>query len=191
MNDHAKKKHTEPEQTDATASDDVVILEEETTPEAVKKLREKLKKAVAEKQEYLDGWQRLKADVVNSKKADAEERERFTRFAGEKVLVDILPVMDSFDMAFSNRAAWESAPENWRKGVEYIYAQLFSALENHGVRQINPLGAPFDPREHDSIATIPTTDKAKNDHIAEVIQKGYRLHARVIRPAKVKVFHAE
>ena len=97
-------------------------------------------------------------------------------------------------MAFSNKEAWEAAPANWRKGIEYIYAQLLSAVERHGIKQINPLGMPFDPREHDSIGTVglpAASDTAqaggKEDTVAEVVQKGYSLHGKVLRPAKVKV----
>jgi molecular chaperone GrpE len=94
------------------------------TKDAVKDLREKLKKAIAEKQEYMDGWQRSKAEFINARKRDEESRKEIIKFANEGLLMDIVPVLDSFTMAFSNKEAWEKVDQNWRIGVEHIYSQL-------------------------------------------------------------------
>lgn len=150
-------------------------------------LRGELKKCQKERQEYLEGWQRAKADLINFKREADVERKRFARFATEGFIQELLPAMDSFDMAFRDTAAWEKADPNWRKGVEYIYAQLLSTLEAHGVRQLNPLGEPFDPNTHDSIGSVSITDKSKNGMVVDVVQKGYELNGKMIRPAKIKV----
>src|SRR5206468_853289 len=116
----------------AEENDDIILEEtdeEGNTGDAVKKLREKLKIAVAEKQQYLDGWQRAKADFVNYKKREAEERERFIKFGNESLLLDIIPTLDNFDLAFGNKEAWEKADKNWRAGIEYIYSELVKTLE--------------------------------------------------------------
>lgn len=167
--------------------DDVIYDDGASTPDQIKKLREKLKKCVEEKQEYLDGWQRAQADVVNSKKQFEEGRKSIIEYATENIITDILPVLDSFDMAFKDKEAWEKAPENWRLGVEYIYNQLTSTLESHGVRSDTPEGQKFDPQKHDSIELIAVEDKKQDEIILEVNQKGYLLKDRVIRPARVKV----
>src|SRR3989344_2951801 len=85
-------------------------------------------KLEAEKQEYLTGWQRAKADLVNARKRDEEERKEFIRFVNGQLIEDLIPVLASFDMATENKEAWEKADKNWRTGVEYIHAQLVKIL---------------------------------------------------------------
>lgn len=172
--------------------DDIMIEPDEEAPtgfsgKGEKKLREELKECHNEKQEYLEGWQRAKADLVNFKRTSEEDRKRFARLATEDLIRELLPAMDSFDMAFRDRVAWEKADENWRKGIEYIYAQLLSTLEAHGVKQVNPIGEPFDPNQHDSIGTETVADKKEDGTVVAVIQKGYILNDELIRPPKVHV----
>ena len=171
-------------------SDDLVVDEEAelSTGEVVKKLREKLKIAVEEKQKYLDSWQRDKAEFVNARKRDEESKKDFARFAIEKVVEDILPILDAFDMAMGNKASWESAPEEWRKGMESVFKQLLGALAKHGVLPFGTMGETFDPNFYHSIALVPTEDKTKDHTVAEILQKGYKVNDRVLRPALVKVF---
>lgn len=174
-------------------SDEIIYDNEDnfdSAPEVadkIKKLKEELNKCKEEKQEYLDGWQRSKADFVNLKKRSADEileiRERFS----ESFVSDLLPVLDSFDMAFKNKEAWESAPEQWRKGIEYIYSQILSILENHQVQIIDPLGKDFDPNEHHSSANVKVEEASQDHKIVDVVLKGYKIKDRVLRPAHVKV----
>lgn len=150
-----------------------------------KKLRAELKKAISEKQEYLAGWQRAKADLVNAKKEFEEQRKRISSFANESMANEILPVLDSFDMAFSNKEAWEAIDENWRKGVEYIHTQLVGILKDHGVEEIKTDGEKFDPMSHISSESI---KDGESGIIARTIQKGYKTKDGVIRPARVVVY---
>lgn len=152
-----------------------------------KKLREELKKTQQERHEYLEGWQRAKADLVNFKREVETERSRATTYAIQDLLHDLLPVMDSFEMAFKDKERWERADEGWRKGVEYIYAQLLSILENREVKQINPLGESFDPTQHDSIEVVAVDEKEDDGTVVDVIQRGYMLGERLIRAPKVRV----
>ena len=155
---------------------------------ALKKLREKLHLCEKEKKEYLDGWQRMRADFANVRKEEETRRGEMIKFASEGLVEDLLPVLDSFSMAFANKDAWENVDENWRKGVEYIYAQIYSTLESRGLTEIGKKGEPIDPRLHVTMAEVATSSEEQVHTIAEVIQKGYRLHSKVIRPAKVNVF---
>ncbi len=157
----------------------------------VKKLKEKLKVALKEKQEYLDGWQRERADLANYKKEEEARRAGVAAMAREKIILDLMPVLDAFDMAFGNKEAWEKADKNWRMGVEYIYTQLIGVLEKHGVKQIGEVGLPFSPVMHESMETVPTDEEAKNHLIEKVIQKGYMMGERVIRPARVRVWEVK
>lgn len=166
---------------------DDVVYEEELNTNPTKRLREKLKKCVEEKQEYLDGWQRAKADFQNFKKEVNKEKARISDMAKEEILMDILPAMDSFNLAFANKDAWESIDENWRNGVEYIYSQLKTALEQNNVKEINPIGLEFNPLEHNSIEVVEVEDAKKDNRVVEVTQIGYSHNGKIIRPARVKV----
>ncbi len=154
-----------------------------------KKLKDKLKKAIAEKQEYLDGWQRAKADLVNAKKEFEEQRKRIVSMANENMANEILPVLDSFDMAFSNKESWEAVDKNWRMGVEHIYNQLLGILRDHGVEEIKTDGEMFDPMLHvSSEEVVGGEEKNMSGIIARTIQKGYKSKDGVIRPARVTVY---
>lgn len=159
-----------------------------TPQERIKILREKLRDATKEKQEYLDGWQRLKADFANFRRRNEEEKGDFLRFSREGIITDILPVLESFRMAFSNKEAWEKVDPSWRTGVEYIHTQLLQALAGYGLTEVIPLGEQFDPNEQLSIGTILTDDPAKYHTIGEVLQVGYKLGGKLIKAPKVKVY---
>jgi len=168
--------------------DDVVFEEEGDVSGELKKLRGKLKKCVEEKQEYMDGWQRVKADFVNFKKEQEEARKNMVKYAKGDLINEILPTIESFEMAFSNKETWGKVDKNWRVGVEYIYTQLMTVLEDNGVEQIGEVGVKFDLNEHDSVETLEADKKMDDDKVGEVVRKGYKLHGKVLKAAKVKVF---
>ncbi len=179
--------------------EDVVFVEStedgDTLPtkDIVKKLREENKKLRSEKDEYLTGWQRAKADYVNLQKELNEVRLNSLNIGKEKTINGILPVIDSFDMAFSNKEAWEKVDSNWRTGIEYIYQQFTKSLEDLNVFKINDLNIDFNPLMHEPIDTVETTDSELENKIAEVVQAGYiikgtGMQEKIIRPAKVKVY---
>lgn len=178
---------------DDMVKDDVVFEEEDgegstANPAAkIKQLREKLKKSEAERMEYLSGWQRAKADLINARKRDEDDKKDFAKYANENLIVEILTVLDSFDMAFANKEAWERVDKNWRIGVEYIYSQLLSTLERFNLKVFNPVGQKFDPNHHVCIESVIVTEAVKDGLIIDVIQKGYELGGKVIRAPKVTV----
>lgn len=161
---------------------------EEDLKKTLKKLRADLKACKKEKEEYLIGWQKERADFANYKKQEDDRKANFSESLRERILTRFLTVVDSFNMAFQNREAWEKVDEGWRKGVEYIYGQLNTIFEEYGVKAIGEVGESFDHNIHDSVEMV-NTDKKEQDHkIAEVIQKGYKLGDRVVRAVRVKVF---
>ncbi|MBI4118426.1 MAG: nucleotide exchange factor GrpE [Parcubacteria group bacterium] len=175
-----------------TNADDIQLEEtndegESSFRDKEKKLREKLLECEKERQEYLDGWQRAKADFINARKAEEESRKTLREFVKEDILSQILPVVDSFELAFRNKEAWEKADKGWRAGVEYIYTQLIGVLKSNSILEIHPEGAHFDPTRHESIETVQTNNEEDDGKIVEVTQRGYTLHGRVLRPARVKV----
>ncbi|MFA6459535.1 MAG: nucleotide exchange factor GrpE [Candidatus Paceibacterota bacterium] len=188
-----KKQHNEDGETekefhehdDAIIADEIVA--EEHMTDAIKKLREKLKTAEAEKLEYLTGWQRAKADMINAKKRDDAEKAEFIKFANERLIESLLPVMESFDMAMGNKEVWEKVEKNWRVGVEYIYSQLNKVLSESGVEEVNPMNKPFDHNVHEAVSYEPVTDENLDNVVIGVVQKGYYLNGKLLKPAKVKV----
>ncbi len=161
---------------------------EEDLKKTLKKLRADLKQAKKEKEEYLLGWQKERADFANYKKEEDNRRVVFSEAMRERILASFLSVMDSFNMAFANREAWEKVDAGWRKGVEYIYSQMNGVFEEYGVKPVGAVGDVFDPSQHESIDMVATAKKEDNHKIANVIQKGYKLGERVIRPARVNVY---
>ncbi len=193
MNEDETIKNNENEE--STDTDDVVFDEigedgdelNETPAHLIKKLREKIKKLEKEKEEYLTGWQKERAESVNISKRAEEEKRSFAKYANENLINDILPTIDSFDLAFRNKEAWDALPSVWTKGIEYIYNQLLSTLESYGVKKVDPKGLVFDPMRDEALETIETEKEDEDHKVLETIQPGYMMNEKVLRPAKVKI----
>ncbi len=110
--------------------------------------------------------------------------------ANEGLIEELLPVLQSFEMAFGNKEAWEKADKNWRAGVEYIYTQLKSVIEQNGLTEIQAVGKAFDPSIHEAVRYEPGTQGVKEGTILSVVEKGYILGGKLIKPAKVVVAEA-
>lgn len=160
---------------------------EETQNVKIKKLREEIEKLRKERDEYLVGWQRAKADYINQSKNHLEERSELLKSAARRTITGILPTLDTYDLAKGNTEAWNAVDANWRMGIEYIFQQLYTSLENEGLKKFGVVGDKFDPNLHQSIEAIPVSDKIKDGTVVGVLQSGYMLHEKVIRPAKVNV----
>lgn len=148
----------------------------------LKKLREELAAAKKERQEYLDGWQRAKADAVNAKKEDAARIERIGALVRESLIEDLLPTLDAFDMAMQGEA-WQKVDANWRSGVEHIRANLLKALEQNGVSVFGKPGETLNHALHEAVRE----EKGEDNVITQVLRRGYRTQEKVIRPAQVIV----
>jgi len=167
---------------------DIIIDDENVAPEVIiKKLKDKTKTLEKEKQEYMDGWQRERADFINYKKRVENEKIEVVKYANEGLLEEITQVLDSFEMAFSNKEAWEKVDKNWRVGVEYIHTQLIKILDENNFRSMNPIGEKFDPKFHIAVEHVTTDDEKKDGVIIEVKKKGYVLNDRVMKAAQVVV----
>lgn len=180
---------------DATSEADDIVYDADvdsdnlTDPkEKIAKLKEKIKKLEAEKAEYMNGWQRERADFVNFKKRSEEERKEYIKFANEGLLEEMLSVLESFDMAFMNKEQWNSVPQNWRVGVEYIHSQLVKILDTNGLKEFTPnIGDKFDPHLHVAEEMVAVTEKEKDGLVISVKKKGYKLNDRIIIAPKVAV----
>lgn len=174
--------------TQSDTLDEEIVFEDEDFPtDKIKKLKDKLKKCESEKQEFLNGWQRSQADLINIKKRSEEDKASFARYANENIILDIIPTLDSFDQAFKNKKVWDAIDKNWRMGVEFIYSQLLNSLKSHGVEEINPLNEQFDPQIHESVGTL----EGEDGIILEIVLKGYKLNNKIIRAPQVRVGEKE
>lgn len=139
----------------------------------------------AEADEYLDGWQRARAEFANYKKRIEREQQESHARAAANVIVQFLSVLDDLDRALKDRPTQGEASA-WAEGIDLIYRKLQALLEAEGVETIPAHGAPFDPTVHEAV----THEKSGDHHegqVIEVIQQGYRLGERVLRPALVRV----
>ena len=142
-----------------------------------------LQKLRAERDTLLDRLARMQADFENARKRAARDQQEFREYALVDALKSLLPVLDSFDRALQAGAGEKS---ELRNGVELIYKQLQDALGKLGLRTVPAKGEPFDPRWHEAIEMVDTTEAA--DHqVLDELQHGYKLKDRLLRPAMVRV----
>lgn len=141
---------------------------------------EKLK---AERDALLDRLARLQEEFDNARKRAAREQQEFREFAAADVLRNILPILDSFERAL--KAVGGESGE-FRSGVELIYRQFQDALQKMGVQPIPAAGQLFDPRVHEAIEMVDTTE-VKDHHVLDELQRGYKYKDRLLRPAMVRV----
>ena len=143
---------------------------------------ELLRGAELKAQEHHDAWLRAKAEAENIRKRTAIELANAFKYAIEAVAVELLPVKDSLEATL---AADSAELETLRSGVDLTLKQLNAVFAKANLREINPLGEKFDPHQHQAISMLPS-EKEPNT-VINVLQKGYSLHGRVIRPALVTV----
>jgi molecular chaperone GrpE len=152
----------------------------------IESLKGELLEAKTQSDEYLTALQRERAEFLNYKRRTAEERERDLGLAAEGLIRKVLVLADDFDRAIEARPE-SIATDPWFEGVAAIDRKLRTLLESEGVSPIDATaGTPFDPREHDAIATVPGTGRPEGE-IVEQVRRGYRLRDRVLRPALVAV----
>ncbi|MBU6414879.1 nucleotide exchange factor GrpE [Patescibacteria group bacterium] len=148
--------------------------------EKIKKLKGDLKQCNIERKDYLDGWQRAKADFVNYRKDEASRFEDTARFVTAGLIQEMLPVLDSFDLALSH-----GMPKDVEKGILIIRSQFMDILKKRGLEEMQSIGKKFDPEFHESVGEIES--EKEESIIVEEIQKGYVIKGRVLRPARVKI----
>jgi len=151
----------------------------------LQKIKDELEKVRADRQEYLDGWQRAKADAINAKREAEQQGKRTGELLREALIHDIIPALDSFDMATQSES-WGAVQDGWRSGMEMVRDQLISALKSHGVERFGSVGDQYDPHIHDAVQE--TDDMpGKTGEIVRVLRAGYKTRERVLRPAQVIV----
>ncbi len=137
-----------------------------------------------ERDDLLDTTRRLQADFENYRKRVLREQTQLVERASENLLEQLLPVLDSFELAMENLASDTADLDKVRKGIELVLAELLGVLERSGLERIDARGAPFDPTEHEAVLQ---DDGDGEPHVDEVLRNGWKLKGRVLRPAMVKV----
>jgi molecular chaperone GrpE len=145
-------------------------------------LEAQLAKAQEEAIKFRDNWHRAEADFQNYKRRTEQERDESRKFANVSVIINLLPVLDDFERAFGSLDS-RLAGLSWFDGIYLIYRKLQQLLENSGVTPIQTEGQAFDPRFHEAVAHA----EGEEGKVISEVQRGYKLHDRVLRPAMVVV----
>jgi len=153
--------------------------------EKMPSLPEMLKRAELQAQEHYDAWLRAKAETDNVRKRAQTDIANAHKYALESFAAALLPVRDSLEAALT---VDQTTSEALQQGVELTLKQLDSAFQKFGIQEVNPVGDKFDPHKHQAMTTV-ESDKAPNT-VVHVLQKGYLLNDRVLRPALVTVAKA-
>jgi molecular chaperone GrpE len=147
-------------------------------------LQQQLEDSQAQADEHMRAWQRTAADYSNYKRRTDEERDTVAVFANALLIGKLLTVLDDFDRALDRVPP--DTDDAWVEGVRLVERKLRGVLEAEGVTPIESIGQPFDPNVHEAVVHEETADYPDN-HVIDELQRGYRLHDRVLRPALVKV----
>jgi molecular chaperone GrpE len=146
---------------------------------------ETLAKAEEDLARHRDAMLRMQAEMDNLRKRLAREAEKSRKFALERIMKDLLHVRDSMERGLE-LANGSATVESMREGQDLTLKMLAKVLQDHDLEVIDPAGQPFDPEWHEAMTVMPSEELDENT-VVEVLQKGYRLHDRLIRPAMVVV----
>jgi len=149
-----------------------------------KALQEELEKISKERDEYLDGWRRSKADLINYKKEELKRLEEMAKFGNEEVIRDLISVLDSFELALVTLEKSEGKVE---KGIYLIKIQLEDILKRRGLQKIKVnKNDKFNPNYHEAVGNV--SENGESGTIAEEVETGYMLYNKVLRPTRVRLF---
>ena len=154
--------------------------------EDIEGLKQALAEEKAKAEGYLANWQRAQADFINYKQRNEQEREEFNKFANATLVLSLLPILDDLERALASIPP-KSAKLPWVDGIRLIERKFRASLETEGLTPIEAPGKPFDPNLHEAVRQ----DKGKEGIIIQELQRGYKLHDRVIRPTMVVVGNGE
>ncbi len=166
--------------------EDVVPHVHEDQEADAESVEDQLAKAQETIQDYWDQMMRLRAEIENNRKRAERDVENAHKYALRSFIENLLPIVDSMEMGQSAAAADNATLESIREGSEMTMKMFLQVLEKQGLEQIDPLGEQFDPERHQAISMIEAED-AQSNTVIEVMQKGFALNDRLVRPAMVVV----
>ena len=152
-------------------------------------LKERLAEAEAKAAENWDKALRATAELENVRRRVERESAQIQKYSLERILGELIAVADSLDLALKAVAAESAEVRGHLEGLSLTHKQLWATLERYGVSLLDPAGAPFNPELHEAVSMVESADVPPN-HVVTVMQKGYRLHDRLLRPAMVVVAKA-
>lgn len=174
---------TQPESEEILASEKEQGVAE---AEDIESLKQALAEEKAKAEAHLANWQRAQADFINYKRRSEQEKEEISKFANAMLMLNLLPILDDLERAFTSIPP-HLAKLSWVDGIRLIERKLQASLEAQGLSPIKAKGEPFDPELHEAAMY----SKGKEGIVIEELQKGYKLHDRVIRPTVVVVGNGE
>lgn len=191
MKNQNEEKNNENGSDNNQKQDDIVYEEEDTGGffkkiDPIKKMREGLRQCQKEKGDYLIGWQRAQADLINYKKRQEERFTDMQKLMNGRLIVELLSVLDSFNGAPVRDASQSDAGGPEINGLREIRDQFWEILKKYGLEEIKCLGTKFNPELHEAIMSVESVE-GEDDIIVEEFQKGYLLNGKVIRPSRVKI----
>jgi len=177
----ANKRKLSPDEGDAGLDKSTDVQEAEQTDD-IEYARKALEELKEQAEKYLSNWQRAEADFSNYKKRNEQERAELISYANANLMKDLLPALDDFERALDN------VPDDldtaaWVEGIKLVYRKLKTALQDHGLAEIEAEGKAFDPNFHEAVMCV-EGDEGK---VCEEIQRGYKLRDRLLRPSMVAV----
>jgi molecular chaperone GrpE len=188
MTDHPTNGGPRPRSTKSRGEERVDAIKTPTRielAERIEQLERELEATRHSEAEHRNNWHRSAADFANYKRRTDEERATLSQFSNAVLIGKLLGVLDDFDRALESVPA-EEAHDPWAEGVQLVERKLRSVLESEGVSPIEAVGQPFDPNLHEAVVHEDTAEYPDN-HVIGELQRGYRLHDRVIRPSLVRV----
>ncbi|MCC5910328.1 MAG: nucleotide exchange factor GrpE [Clostridiaceae bacterium] len=159
-------------------------MQDQNHNDDVASLKSQLQQKEEESKDYFDRLTRLQADFSNYKKRVEKEKSDIHKYANEKLALDLLDIVDNLERALGSEKV-EGENNGLYQGVELVFKQLKNALQKHSIEEIDALNKPFDLNLHHAV--MREASDAASDEVVEVLQKGYTIHGKVIRPAMVKV----
>ncbi len=180
-----KQKVAEPEVV-IEAQEETTAEETEEVVDPITKLKNEIEVARAEASTNWDLYLRERADLENARKRHQRDKEDALRFANDRLLKEMIPVLDNLERAVEHAAQDNDNNQGLLEGVNMTINQFRKALEDFGVKPINAIGVDFDPNLHQAMGQVESAEQAPNTVVSE-FQKGYLLHDRLLRPSLVMV----
>jgi molecular chaperone GrpE len=177
----ASKKRIVPGDEDA-GRDKAGQVQDTEQAEDIESIKRFLEEAKEQAEKYLANWQRSEADFINYKRRNEQERAELANFAKAGLMTNLLPVLDDFERALDNISD-NSDVATWIEGIKLIHRKLKTVLEDHGLAEIEAEGEVFDPNFHEAVMCV----EGEEGKVCEEIQRGYKMHDRLLRPSMVAV----
>ena len=184
FDDQHDQESVEQEELSAQSADETNEAPEESA--AGDELQQELEKAQATIKDYWDQMMRLRAEIDNHRKRAERDVENAHKYALKTFIENLLPIIDSMEMGQQAAVAGNASLDSIREGMDMTMNMFVQVLEKHGLEQIDPIGHAFDPEKHQAISML-DHEEAESNTVVEVMQKGFSLNERLVRPAMVVV----